>query len=83
MYLVIRLLFFVSVSSHSSMPFSLDELVRMSRVLLDVIIGLIEMMFSETRPNVVSDYGKAMLSVGARPLGASVDQDAWSTLCQV
>ena len=69
--------------AQAMMPFNLDELVDMSRVLLDVSIGLIQMMFSETRSNVVDAYGKAMLSVGARPLGDSQGLDSWSSTCQV
>eukprot|EP00794_Sanderia_malayensis_P007846 gene7846-8695_t len=65
----------------SMMPFALKELVGMSTSLLDVLIGLVQMMFSDTRANVVAAYGKAMLSVGAGPLGHS-DFDAWSSLFQ-
>ena len=67
----------------SMMPFTLKELSDMSQSLLEVIIGLIQMMFSETRTNVVDAYGKALLSVGARPLGDSSGLDAWGSLCQV
>lgn len=67
----------------SMMPFTLSDLVNMSSMLLDVLIGLIQKMFSETRSNVVKAYGKAMLSVGARPLGDSHGLDSWSATCQV
>ncbi len=69
-------------TSKSMMPFTLKELVIVSKCLLDVIIGLVQMMFSDTRANVVAAYGKAMLSVGAGPLGHSAF-DAWSNLFQV
>ena len=65
------------------MPFSLSDLVEMSRVLLDALIGLIEIMFSETRSTIVNAYGKAMLSVGARPLGETQSLDSWNSTCQV
>jgi len=66
----------------SVMPFSLSDLVEMSRVLLDALIGLIEIMFSETRSTIVNAYGKAMLSVGARPLGETQSLDSWNSTCQ-
>ena len=65
------------------MPFTLPNLVSMSKTLLEVLIGLIQMMFSETRSNVVNAYGKAMLSVGARPLGDASGLDEWGGTCQV
>ena len=74
---------FLSGKPDSVMPFSLSDLVEMSRVLLDVLIGLIEIMFSETRSTVVNAYGKAMLSVGARPLGETQSLDSWNSTCQV
>eukprot|EP00795_Rhopilema_esculentum_P004622 gene4622-20896_t len=69
-------------SSDSMMPFTLPNLVSMSKTLLDVLIGLIQMMFSETRSNVVNAYGKAMLSVGGRPLGDASGLDEWGGTCQ-
>lgn len=65
------------------MPFTTFEIVDMSRILLEVIIGLIQLMFSDTRSYVVNAYGKAMISVGARPLGDSTGLNSWSATCQV
>ena len=65
------------------MPFTLAELVNISQILIDVLLGLIHTMFSDTRPNFVNAYRKAMLSVGARPLGEAQGLDLWNTTCQV
>ena len=65
------------------MPFTLAELVNMSQILIDVLLGLIDVMFSDMRPNFVNAYRKAMLSVGARPLGESQGLDLWNSTCQV
>ena len=47
------------------MPFTLPELVVMSRALRDACMGIVELAHPETRPEVREEYKLAFQSIGA------------------
>ncbi|KAG8506111.1 Ubiquitin-protein ligase E3C, partial [Galemys pyrenaicus] len=49
----------------SMMPFTLDELVVLSRCLRDACLGIIKLAYPETKPEVREEYTAAFRSVGA------------------
>ena len=72
------LLFFIAFlgSTSSTMPFSLSDLVHMSRNLTDVVLGLIELMYPDTKA-----ASHLMSSWSLYDNGRQ--QDLWTSLCQV
>ena len=56
------------------MPFSLKEMERMSSVLCNVAIGIIEIIYPETSPIFTGQYLAAMKSVGAKSALLKTDQ---------
>ncbi|XP_045693706.1 ubiquitin-protein ligase E3C isoform X3 [Phyllostomus hastatus] len=50
----------------SLMPFTLEELVVLSRCLRDACLGIIKLAYPETRPEVREEYATAFQSVGVR-----------------
>ena len=52
-------IFSVAAVGHSSMPFSLSELVAMSLALRDACLGIIELAHPDTRPALKEDYRAA------------------------
>ena len=56
------------------MPFSLKEMERMSLVLCNVTIGIIEIIYPETSPTFTGQYLAAMKSVGAKSALLKTDQ---------
>ena len=74
---LILLLFIAFLGSTSStMPFSLSDLVHMSRNLTDVVLGLIELMYPDTKA-----ASHLMSSWSLYDNGRQ--QDLWTSLCQV
>jgi len=62
----IKLAFYVVVGQRQSamMPFTLEELVILSRCLRDACLGIIKLAYPETKPEVREEYIAAFRSVG-------------------
>ena len=56
------------------MPFTLPELVVMSRALRDACMGIVELAHPETRPEVREEYRLALQSVGVVQRSCSQSQ---------
>ncbi|XP_036905409.1 ubiquitin-protein ligase E3C isoform X3 [Sturnira hondurensis] len=72
----------------SLMPFTLEELVALSRCLRDACLGIIKLAYPETRPEVREEYATAFQSVGARSSAevqrcVQAEQKRWVQLFKV
>lgn len=75
-------------ASKSFMPFHLNELVPMTRVLCDVCLGVVELAHPEAKPTLSNNYRAAFWSVGAARNSLEPDEllarrDLWAYLFKV
>lgn len=54
------------------MPFNLGELAALGLGLRDLCLGLIELAYPISRPNITDDYAKAMLSISSTKIPSDV-----------
>lgn len=72
----------------SLMPFTLEELVVLSRCLRDACLGIIKLAYPETRPEVREEYATAFQSIGVTASAevqqcVQVEQKRWIQLFKV
>ena len=78
---------FLTGQRSSFVPFSLQEMERMSSELCNVAIGIIEIIYPETSPTFTGQYLAAMKSVGAKSALLKKDEfypkEKWIKLLKV
>jgi ubiquitin-protein ligase E3 C len=72
----------------SMMPFTLEELILLSRCLRDACLGIIKLAYPETRPEVREEYITAFQSIGVTASAEmqqciQVEQKRWVQLFKV